>query len=271
MGNDTGILKNYRLLQLLNLIGFTAMLTVNYLANALPINNMRVGDVSAKFSNIFVPAGYAFSIWGVIYLLLGIFAVYQITGLFSKDQKKLLYVEKISCLFFTSCILNAVWLLAWQYLRIGLSLIIMVLLLSNLILIYKRLQDNAVKQERLGTLVQSTFSVYLGWITIATVANVCAFLVSIGWNRFGLSDVFWMAVVLIVATLIVLWVMFKHRDWLYGLVAVWALLAIVVARLKDTPVEILVVALTALCGMVVAGSIVKIILDKKKRGSEFQG
>ncbi len=258
--------KNYKYkqMQIFNLLGFMAMLTVNYLANALPINNMTVGEVSGKFSNIFVPAGYAFSIWGLIYLLLGIFAVYQAKGLVKKDGKKLLYVEKISYLFFISCLLNSGWIFAWLYLRIGLSLIVMIALLINLILIYKKLQDPAVKEERLGSLVRCAFSIYLGWITIATVANVSAFLISIGWGRLGLSEAFWMVMVLIIATAIVLSVIFKYRDWLYGLVAVWAFLAIIVARLRDDPVDILVVVSTAICLVIIINSTVRIIA--KKRG-----
>ena len=256
--------NNYRLLQVLNLLGFIVMVVVNYLSNALPINGLTAEEVSDKFYNLFVPAGFTFAIWGVIYLLLGIFVIYQALSIFTGNRRELSYVRKLSYLFFTSCILNSIWLFAWHYLRIGLALIIMVLLLLNLILIYRRLRNHEVKNERLGTLVRGAFSIYIGWITIATIANVSAWLVSIEWGGFGVSEVFWMIVVLIVATAIVLRFMFKYWDWLYGLVAVWAFFGIISARLQDDPVQTLVVVMTAICLAVVAAGIGRLILWKKK-------
>lgn len=217
-----------KILQIANLLGFLLVITFNALANILPLGGRTTGEVSQLYSNLFVPAGYAFSIWGLIYILLLMFVILQARGLFVKGGEPPAYVSRIGWWFVVSCLANAGWLLAWHHLLIPLSLALMLLLLGALLVIYLRL--NSGQQPAAPLLVRLPFSVYLGWITVATVANVAALLVSINWNGFGISEVTWTVIVLIVATLITLWVLWTQEDFAYTGVVIWAFVAILVRR-----------------------------------------
>jgi hypothetical protein len=255
--------NNYRMFQILNVIGFVAMVVVNFLANYLPINDMDTGYISDLYPNLFTPAGFTFAIWGLIYLLLAFFVIYQ-AQIFGSKGKQLNFVKRIGYLFFTSCLLNLSWIFAWHYLMVELSLVIMILLLVNLIVLYNKLNQNDTSNQGLGeVIIQVAFSIYLGWITIATVANVTALLVDWNWNGFGLSDVFWMIVVMLVATIIVIRFMFKNNDWVYSLVALWAYFGIAYKRLTVEPVETAVVVVVIICMIAIAAGIIKVIIDRK--------
>jgi len=259
--------SKYGQLQILNLAGFFLMVIVNFLANYLPINNLDTGFISDLYPNLFTPAGFTFSIWGLIYLLLVIFVFYQARGIFSKEKPLNLFVEKIDYWFFVSCLLNTAWIFAWHYLQIGLSLVIMVLLLGNLLLIYNKINSIPDKREKEGYLfIFPAFSIYTGWITIATVANVTAFLVARDWGRFGLSEVFWMVIILLIATAIVLAFMYKNKDWLYSLVAIWAFFGIVVERLSAEVTSAIVVFVVILCMIIIGGGIFLVLKEKIGEG-----
>ena len=243
--------SSLKFMAILNVIGFLGTIVVNGLANALPINNKTTGQLSDQYPNLFVPAGLTFSIWGLIYLLLAIFVVYQVIVTFKKDEAGLVAFKKIGYLFFLSSLLNIGWIFAWQYEIVPLSLVIMLLLLGNLLTIYIRLgagKKGPTKKEQY--LVHLPFSVYLGWITIATIANVTAFLVSVNWNRFGLSEQFWVIAVIVVGIAITLSVLFKRQDIYYSLVVDWAILGILIKRLADS-VPVQSVILVTLIGLVV--------------------
>jgi hypothetical protein len=173
-------------LSILNLLGFLGTVVVNGLANALPLNNKTTGELSDLYPNLFVPAGLTFAIWGLIYVLLAIFVIYQLIPSVRRDAQKVDFVQRIGLLFFISSIANIGWIFAWHYEIVPLSLVLMLILLGYLIAIYLRLnigKSEATKSEKY--LVHLPFSVYLGWITIATIANVTALLVDINWNTWG--------------------------------------------------------------------------------------
>jgi hypothetical protein len=221
-------------LKILNLVAFLATIVVNALANALPIAGKTTGELSDLYPNLFVPAGLTFSIWGVIYLLLAAFAVYQ-AAMPNRIAAPLL--QRIGPLFILASAANIGWIFVWHYQRVSASLAVMLVLLASLLAIYLRLGIGvrAVPwQEKL--LVHLPFSVYLGWITVATIANVTAVLVHLGWNRFGASEEFWTIAVLVVATLITLAVLFTRNDVFYALVILWAFTGILIKRLTvDSP------------------------------------
>lgn len=222
------------LLAILNLVGFAGTVAVNALANIIPINNISTGEVSDLYPNLFTPAGLTFSIWGLIYVLLGIFAVYQLMPSFRRDPQKAELIHKIGPLFFISCLANSGWIFAWHYQSIGLSLVLMLALLASLLAIYLRLGIGRAELSRAGRyLVHLPFSVYLGWITVATIANVAIMLVDLNWGAFGLGEQFWAAAVIIVGTVIGLSMLFTRRDIYYCLVVDWALLGILLKRLAD--------------------------------------
>ncbi len=237
---------------LLNLLGFLGTIVVNGLANALPINNRTTGELSDLYPNLFVPAGLTFSIWGIIYLLLAIFVVYQLIPSVRRDSQRGVFIRRIGLLFFVSCLANVAWIFAWHYEIVPLSLVIMLVLLGLLMAIYLRLQvgrPDVNMAERY--LVHLPFSVYLGWITIATVANVTALLVDIGWGTFGLGEQFWAVVVIVVGIAIALSVLLSRRDIYFCLVVDWALLGILLKRLSLPEVPAQGVVYAAMAGLVI--------------------
>jgi benzodiazapine receptor len=204
------------------------LVLVNGLAGGTTIIGGRsTAQISDANPTLVTPAGYVFSIWSIIYILLGIFVVYQALP----TQKGRDFHEKIGWLFVLSCLFNIVWLFLWQFEYLSLSVIVMFLILATLIAIYLRLNigKSAVSaRERLA--VHLPFSVYLGWITIASIANVATTLVSLGWDGFGISQETWAVLVLIVALLITLIVVATRRDIAYGLVIIWAFIGIAVKQ-----------------------------------------
>jgi len=216
---------NKLFLKISALVAYVVMVFTNYLAVSLPLAGRSTGAISDSYPNIFAPAGYAFSIWGFIYLLLGIYVVYQFKR---KDDGLTLRINR---LFIINALLNASWIFAWHYDVIWLSVVIMIGLLVTLIKI-----ADIFKGKALGAkdrwLMRLPFIVYFGWITVATIANVAVFLVYIRWDRFGLSEVFWTVAVLLAGALIGSWRMIKDRLVSYGLVLIWAYGAILFKHLS---------------------------------------
>ncbi len=208
------------------LVTYLIMIVVNGLANALPINNLSTGEVSDSFPNLFAPTGLTFSIWGLIYLLLAAYTLYQL-GLFrekqGKDRNALLV--KIGVLFSVSSLVNALWIFSWHYLSIGLSLVLMLILLVLLIVI--NLQTHREKLTgREAFFIRLPFAVYFGWITVATVANVTALLVFSGWNAFGIAEPTWAVLIIAVGLLIGAVTTYRLGSIAYGLVIIWAYIGI---------------------------------------------
>jgi hypothetical protein len=254
-------------LSILNLLGFLGTVVVNGLAVALPLNNITTGELSDLYPNLFVPAGLTFAIWGLIYVLLAIFVIYQLipSVIIRRDAQKIDFVQKIGLLFFISCIANIGWIFAWHYKIVPLSLILMLILLGCLIAIYLRLntgQSEAPKAEKYS--VHLPFSVYLGWITIATIANVTALLVDINWGRWGFGEQFWAVAVIIVGIAIALSVLFTRKDIYYCLVVDWALLGILLKRLSVTTVPDQSVVVITIVGLVlISGGVIAQLIRKK--------
>lgn len=206
--------------QILVILATLLTLTVNGLANALPINGMNTGQVSDSFEVYFVPAGYVFSIWGLIYILLIAFTIYQALPA-QKDQPVL---KSIRGWYIIGCLANSIWIFMWHYLQFNLTILLMAILLVSLLLIYVRLRKaNAAETSNgMRCFVQLPFSVYLGWITVATIANATDVLDFNNWNRFGIAAETWAIILLAVAIAIALWMTLAHRDAPYLAVLAWA-------------------------------------------------
>ena len=199
-------------------VAYVAMVAVNFMANGLPINNRSTGEISDAYPNLFAPAGPAFSIWGLIYLLLGAYVLYQFV---KKDQKTEHLLQKINPLFIATSIANISWIFAWHYDYIGLSVLVMAALLILLIKIADILcvgQFTSIQK----LLIWAPFSIYFGWITVASIANITVFLVSLGWNGFGIADFVWTSIILLVGAVIGILRMRKDKNIAYGMVLVWA-------------------------------------------------
>jgi hypothetical protein len=257
--------RSVLILSILNLLGFLGAVVVNALASILPINNITTGALSDLYPNLFVPAGLTFAIWGLIYVLLGIFAVYPLVPRVRKDPQKTEFVQRIGPLFFVSCLANIGWIFAWHYQVLPLSLVLMLVLLGCLLAIYLRLKvgkSEATKAERY--LVHLPFSVYLGWITIATIANITALLVDINWTTWGLGQQFWAVAVIIVGIAIALSVLFTRKDIFYCLVVDWAVLGILLKRLSDTTMADRSVEIVTIAGLaLVTGGVIAQLVRKK--------
>ena len=215
-------------------ITYIAMIFVNFLANSLPINNRSTGAISDAYPNLFAPAGLTFSIWGLIYLLLAGYVIYQFISFRKKaSQKKEKLLKKINLLFIATSIANILWIFAWHYDLIGLSVLIMAVLLILLIKIADIIRvEKMNSKEKL--FISTPFSVYFGWITVATIANITVFFVSIGWNGFGIADFIWTSIILLVGSLIGILRMNKDKSIAYGLVLIWAYLGILFKHLSTS-------------------------------------
>jgi translocator protein len=226
--------KNDTLRQLVVIVTFIGTLLVNYLSNALPLNGVTAAEVSDALYTYFTPANFAFSIWGLIYLGLTGFVVYQALP----AQRDNPMMRRIGYPFALTSVLNAVWLFAWHYGNFVLSVVVMLALLATLLTIYVRLDLGLPAAKRRldfsnwadRWLVHIPFSLYTAWMTVATVANVAGTLVYYEWGGWGISGPVWSVIMMGVATLITGVVLIFRRNLPHGGVVVWALVAISVGQ-----------------------------------------
>ena len=198
---------------------FILVIVVNSMANGIPLGGQTTGEISAKYPSLFTPAGSTFAIWGLIYLLLTAFVIYQALPAQRSNQK----IARISTLFIVSCLANAVWIFVWHYDLLWLSLLLMAAILLSLVQIYRSLDaagPAASKGEWL--FLRLPFSVYTGWITVATIANISCVQIAMGWDDVGLSASDWTLLKLAIAGAIGATVVIRIGDVAYALVIAWA-------------------------------------------------
>lgn len=213
--------------QTANALSVLIALMVNILASALPLNGQNTGEISDRFLVYFVPAGYVFAIWGVIYIGWIAFSMYQ----FRTGQKESPRLRRLGYLFAFSGIFNALWLVCWHYNAFGWSVLVMLALLGLLIASYLRLDvgRTASSPAEMWS-VDIPFSIYLGWITVATVANITDFLYWVNWNGLGIAPQVWAVIMLAAACLIGLLMTLTRRDSGYVFVLVWSFIGIAVKQ-----------------------------------------
>lgn len=246
-------LRNRKTLVLVNAAAFVAVLFVNFLSNALPLNGRTAGEISDALPSYFTPAGYTFSIWGLIYTALLGFIIYQALP----AQRERRFLGQIGWLFAVSSAFNVAWLFSWHYGVYALSLLFMVALLITLVAIYLRLK---IGRRHPGmsiadkALVHFPFSLYLGWITVATIANVASVTAYWGWDGFGIAGPTWSAIMMLVAAAVAGILLFNRRNLAYAGVLIWALFGIRAAY-PDVPliantavIAAVLIALFALVG-----------------------
>jgi hypothetical protein len=233
-GNHMTSRGKKRLLQAGNILAVMITIIVNALAVILPLNGKTTQELSDALPNFFVPAGLTFSIWGIIYILWIVFAMYQARDMFKKEEIEMPFLSQITGLFILSGIANSAWIFLWHYEHVGLSVLVMILLLSSLLAIYVRLKigkSNVTMKEKLC--VHVPFSVYLGWITVATIANVTAFLISIQWDGFGIDQLTWTILIIAIGTLLTYLMLALRKDIAFSLVVLWAFFGIWLKRLAQ--------------------------------------
>lgn len=218
-----------------NIIGFIAVIIINYLAVALPIGGITTWALSDLYPNLFVPAGLTFSIWGLIYLLLLWFVIWQAVDFYKKQSTGI--TKKIWIWFLLSCLANIWRIFAWQYQNLILSVLIIVVFLITLIVLAKKIEiGKKIGKSGDKYLVQVPFSIYLGRLSVATIANVTAILVYYGWSMRGMTDIFWTICMIIVATILALRSLYKTYNIMFALVIIWAFIGIIIKRVDVDPI-----------------------------------
>lgn len=248
-------------------VAYILMVVANALANILPINGITTGAVSDSYPNLFAPAGITFAIWGVIYILLGAYTIYQVILINQKNNKltnkennknRKGVVDKVNIYFVITSVVNTVWIFAWHYRQISLTVVLMLALLLSLI----KIADILAKQKFnvVDTLLINTpFAIYFGWITVATIANITIWLVSVGWDGFGISQDIWTVLILLVGAVIGVSRGVKDNSVPYLLVFVWAYFGIYLKHISQIGFASQyqsVIATLAICGCAFVGVII---------------
>ncbi|KXK26920.1 MAG: hypothetical protein TR69_WS6001000944 [candidate division WS6 bacterium OLB20] len=245
-------------LRFLAFLSIILTIFINLLANALPIAGRTTAEISDMFGVLFVPAGYVFAIWGLIYIAILGYGIWQI----HHKQEKLELADRIAPLVIITSIANSIWIFLWHNLQIELSLFAMLTLLLALIMIYTRVakySGDAAKSSLYKVFVKGTFSLYLGWISVATIANVTNVLYLRMYDIAGTSlellqtisfrpmllnipDEIWAASLIVIAGVLASAMLIRYRDFVYALVILWALVGIYV---KFTEIREITIAVFA--------------------------
>jgi len=262
MENSLANRSSIKLLAMLSLVLFLGVITINALANILPINGVGTGTLSDEIPNLFVPAGLTFSIWGLIYLLLAIYVGAVTIGAF-KGRDDWSVADGIA--FSVNMVANIGWIFAWHYRQVGAALVIMLVILSTLVVLAERRAAKASSGWLRSLLLDLPIGVYLGWICVATIANVTALLVKIGWNGFGIDPRVWTVIAIAAGLAVGLLFVFKKKKWAPPLVVVWAYAGIVIKRIGVDREYSTAVWIAAAASAVVLLAAVAVMLIAKRR------
>lgn len=236
-----------------NILALMVVLAANTLAIVLPINGMSTGKISDLYPSLFTPAGFTFSIWGVIYLLQIGFVIVQFKV---KGER---YFKEFSLWFWLSCFTNASWILAWQYLFTGASVAVMLVLLFSLTRIFLLLQQSKMRNTMEQIFIKLPFVIYFAWICVATIATISALLVSLNWSGGFLSPEHWAIVMISIAGMLGLFIAYKFKEPAFLLVLIWAFFGIY-SKWIGTEYEMIAIA-SRIAGVVLAMVVGKLIVD----------
>ena len=262
-----------RLAALFSSVSFLVVVTVNALANILPINGVNTGQLSDELPNLFVPAGLTFSIWGLIYLLLAGYSVAVLLVAFGKKSSEY-WTAADGWIFSLNMAANAGWIFAWQYRQVSVSLALMLVILATLAWLEER---NASRKATVGGkesagalqrfLLSTPINVYLGWICVATIANVTALLVKAGWNGFGFDPRAWTVALIAAGLAVGLLLTFLRKALAAPLVIVWAFAGIVIKRTQADGdyTRIVWIAAAAAAAILLAAAFARYVSSKTKR------
>jgi hypothetical protein len=261
-----------KIFAVLNLLAFAFHLILSYLVQIKYFSVLDVGQVSARYDTVFAPAGITFAIWGVIYLALFAFSLFHLYTAFAKSdiQHTNLDTQNIGWYFIVNNLATGLWLVAWvnEYLFISVILILIQLLTLGIISVKAHI-SNPARTVSTKIFTQFPLSIYFAWICIATIANISAYLKSVNWSGAGISESYWVIIMIGTATLISLFIILVRRNVPFGLVVLWALYGIVLKRQQVSPIdfEIVINAAYAAFAVILLALIIRIvsrsISDKK--------
>lgn len=247
--------------QAVNVASYGLTVIVNGLAVALPLNGLATAEISDRFPVLVTPAGYVFSIWSLIYLLLAAFTLYQaLPG--QRQQPELRAIGYLPAL---AGLLNAAWVVLWHFEVFALTVPVMLGLLGTLVLIHRRLRPTRRAGGLARWVVALPFSVYLGWITVATIANISQMLYRAGYRGQPLGEETWALLVLAVGVGVATIMLLRELDWAYALVIIWAYVGIAVEQ------EALLAVVASLAGAVAVGVLIAYVLLRLPRDSATSG
>ncbi|MEH6769693.1 tryptophan-rich sensory protein [Maribacter arcticus] len=213
-------------LSILNLMSVILVIAVNYISQIMEFNGTTIGEISSRYVNLFTPASYAFAIWGIIFLALLAYGIFQVRRAFF-SEKESIFIEQTGYWFVLANILNCCWVFAFVYNYTGLSVLIMFGILISLIKII--LNTNMERWDApISTIafVWWPICIYSGWISVATIANISAYLSKLNWNGGILSEQAWTISMIVVAIILNLLMIWKRNMREFALVGIWALFAI---------------------------------------------
>ena len=245
--------------QVVNLVAFVVTVVINGMAVALPLNGLMTAEISDRFPVLITPANYVFSIWSVIYLLLAGFTIWQALPRNRTDA----HLRSIGYLPALAGALNALWIVLWHFEVFALTVPVMLGLLLTLIAIHVRLKGVRAAGGPARWLVGLPFSVYLGWITVATIANISQMLYWAGYRGEPLSDELWAVVILGAGVVIAAVMLLREADWAYALVIIWAYVGIA-AKQQET-----IAVVAAAAGAIIVGVLIAYVL-RRERGPRAQ-
>lgn len=219
-GNMSVTIKKEKDMKFTTTLAYVFMLTINILANAIPFNQITTGEVSDKYANLFAPTGFTFAIWGLIYLALAGFVVYQWRDAFFSPETSAMMIQ-LRKWFSLSSLANGLWIVMWHFDEIGISVVIIFFMLFSLARTMRLIHSaKLTSSERFW--IRNPFSVYFGWVTIATIANVTTFLVKRHFVLLSFSEEVATCIVLLLGLTVTTIVMLIYKDLIYGMVALWA-------------------------------------------------
>ena len=229
-----------------NLAALALVFLLNVLSNALPINGQTMPEISAKYPSLFTPAGFTFSIWGVIYLALLVFVVWQALPAQRSNET----LAKLSVPFKINCIANASWIVVWHYDLLAVSLAVMLVILATLVQIYRIVSGNRL-------LMTIPFSLYTGWISLATIANLSALQIGWGFDDIFLTAINWTHIKLALVAALGATMLVRYRDIAFALVVCWAAWGIFVFQAETPAVSGAALTLSIAVAFLVVAEVVR--------------
>lgn len=263
-------MKAIRNLAILNAISFFIHLSLSFLIQLKVFNTKDVGEISDQYRSLFTPSGKTFLIWSVIYISLVAFCIYHLVNAFKNDKshKANIDLQKIGPLFIINNLFTAAWLIFWVNDNMFICVLLILVQLLTLIMMHLRLNIHDASQSFASKLfTQFPLSIYLGWISIATIANVSTWLTSISWHGWGVSRINWTITMIAIATFLTVGVINRKKNVFFGLVVLWAFYGILTRRSAENPVEYepIIVVLYGAMGIVALSSLFGLIRNLRRR------